>query len=101
MIAFQQGNYEEALELFHRYRETGRQLGRVWFEVEAVCLLGSVYLEISPEHLEQILALHDEAEGLMQQSMLKEQQQDLALALVHCSQALGENLLFQILVTLQ
>ena len=33
-----------------------------------------------------------QAEGLMQQSMHKEQQQDLPVALVHCSQALGEDL---------
>jgi predicted ATPase/class 3 adenylate cyclase len=67
LAAYQQGMYEEAIDHMRSYQETAQQIGRIWWEVEAVCLLGSVYLDISPEYIERILDLHEQAEGLMEQ----------------------------------
>jgi tetratricopeptide (TPR) repeat protein len=66
-LDFQQGKYESALEHFERYLEASRQAGIVWFEVEALCLLGSVQLEIDELHIDKVLAMHDQAERLMEQ----------------------------------
>jgi tetratricopeptide (TPR) repeat protein len=66
-LDFQQGKYESALQHFERYLEASRQAGIVWFEVEALCLLGSVQLDIDEVHLDDVLALHDQAEQLMEQ----------------------------------
>jgi class 3 adenylate cyclase/tetratricopeptide (TPR) repeat protein len=46
LAAFKQGMYEEAIDHIRKYQETAQQAGRIWWEVEAVCLLASVYLDI-------------------------------------------------------
>ncbi|MCK5430325.1 MAG: hypothetical protein KAI94_12680, partial [Anaerolineales bacterium] len=47
IIAHQRGEYEQAIHYYEQYLQVSRGAGFVWCEVEALCLLGSAYLNIS------------------------------------------------------
>ncbi len=66
-VAHQKGDYERAIDYFERYRQASQKGHFVWFEVEALCLLGSVYLDISPAMEGRIIEFHGRANQLMAQ----------------------------------
>ena len=61
ILFHQQGEYERAIEYYQRYLDNSRAAGFPWFEAEALCLIGTVYLDISPALLERVLGFHTKA----------------------------------------
>ncbi len=66
VITHQKGVYEQAIEYYEQYLQVSRTAGIVWCEVEALCLLGTVYLDISPVLSERTIELHSQATKLME-----------------------------------
>lgn len=66
-IAHQKGDYEQAITFFKRYLQASQEGNFVWFEAEALCLLGSVYLDISRAMEGQTIEFHEQANQLMSQ----------------------------------
>ena len=65
-VAHRRGEYELALEMLQGYRETAQTREYVWFEVEALSQMGSVYLDISPALMERVIGCQEEALELLE-----------------------------------
>jgi tetratricopeptide (TPR) repeat protein len=65
-IAHLRGDYQEAIRCFEDDLRLGRKVGAPWVEADAMCLLGTVYLEISPSLLDKVVEYHDQAIQIME-----------------------------------
>ena len=66
-LAEMQGDYERAIDYFQRYLEAARAAHYPWFEAEALCLIGTVYLDISTALLERVIGFHGQALRVLEQ----------------------------------
>jgi tetratricopeptide (TPR) repeat protein len=66
-FAHQQGEYEHAIEYYQRYLDNGRAAQYPFSVAEALCLLGTAYLDISPALLERVLGFHGQALQVLEQ----------------------------------
>ena len=67
LIAHQQGAYEQAITRYQNYLDISRAAGIPWLEADAMCLLGTAYLDISTELLERVLGFHMKALEILDQ----------------------------------
>lgn len=66
ILAHQRGEYDRALAHYEAYRDLGHTGGFVWSEAEAMCLLGSAYLDISPALSDRVIECHERALELLE-----------------------------------
>ena len=60
-IAHHKGEYELAIDHYQKYLDLSRSNHYPWTEAEALCLLGTTYLDISTVLLERVLGFHGKA----------------------------------------
>lgn len=61
MLSLEMGEYEKAIHALNRSARAGQAAGMTFMEAIPLCVLGSVYLEISPELLSKATSVHAEA----------------------------------------
>ena len=66
LLAGMAGRYEEAISYQELFLEVSREGNFVFFEAMPLCILGSLYLEISRKYLDRTLKLHNEALKLLE-----------------------------------
>jgi class 3 adenylate cyclase len=66
-FAHQQGDYEHAIEYYQRYLDNGRAAQYPWVVAEALCFLGTAYLDISPALSERVFGFHGQALQVLEQ----------------------------------
>src|SRR5262249_27912872 len=66
-LAEAQGDYDQAMGYFQRYLDASRAAQQPWFEAEALCLIGTTYLDISPALLERVIDFHQQAAKILEQ----------------------------------
>jgi tetratricopeptide (TPR) repeat protein len=67
IFAHQQGAYEAAIAHYQRYLDSSRAIGFIWSEAEALCLLGTAYLDISTSLLDRVFGFHSQAKAMLEQ----------------------------------
>ncbi len=85
-----QGDYEQAIHYLTEYLNTGRKAGLPFLEAEALCRLGSVFLEISPALVDRMLDFHVEAVKLLESPVAMMLGGSSWAELGFCAQALGK-----------
>jgi class 3 adenylate cyclase/predicted ATPase len=65
-MAHHMGAYEDALASFQQYLDASRKVGAAWGEAEALCHLGTIFLEVSPGLLDRVKEYHDQASLVME-----------------------------------
>ena len=66
-LAHQQGDYEQAIGYYQRYLDSGRAAMFPWCIAEALCFLGTAYLDVSPALMERVLDFHGQALQVLEQ----------------------------------
>ncbi|MFQ5796113.1 MAG: AAA family ATPase, partial [Candidatus Bipolaricaulia bacterium] len=66
-IAWLQGEYERAIAYQQRALQVARMAGIPWYEAMILCALGTAYLDISPELVDQTAEFHAQALQVMEQ----------------------------------
>ena len=64
--AYREGQYEKALDYFQRYLIIAQQVEIPWIIADALCFLGTAYINISPRFSERALEYHAQAVQVME-----------------------------------
>lgn len=67
IIAHQQGEYERAIDYYQRCLDDSRAGGFPWMEAEALCYIGTVYLDISLDLMDRVVDFHHKAIAVLEQ----------------------------------
>ena len=65
-VASLRGEYERAIEINHQALELARASGVPYTQALALCVLGSSYLDVSPEFRDKTMEYHDEAMQMLE-----------------------------------
>ena len=63
------GDYEQALTYLKTASSAGRMSGMTYLEATPLCILGSVYLDISPNLMDKVAEYHSQVDKLLEQPL--------------------------------
>ena len=90
LIAWLRGEYEGALTQLQQALESGRKTGLPFLEAVPLCTLGTTYLEISGQHLDQTNELHSQALEIMEKPLGAVMGTFMWVQIGFCALALGD-----------
>ena len=89
-MAWMSGEYEEAIGFQERALEAAQMSGTPYLQVAALCALGTIYLDISPEHADHTVEYHTRAMQLLEQPLGAVLGASAWSEIGFCKMALGE-----------